>query len=125
MEQVEPYGKLGATKDNQLGEENASDGHQVLPMVVWLAGDEAHADDFCIDADTAMQELGIKRSRLTQISGRELRVVALGSIAMFGRFTGPSISQSINSGPGLRLQNKGALSFCLRLLPRWVSSPHR
>lgn len=45
-----------------------------LPMVVWLRGDEPVADEFVIDAEGAMQMLGIKRSRLTQISGRELRV---------------------------------------------------
>lgn len=45
-----------------------------LPLVLWLRGDEAICDEFTVDADTAMQMLGIKRSRLTQISGRELRV---------------------------------------------------
>ncbi len=45
-----------------------------LPMIVWLRGDEPIADEFVIDAEGAMQMLGIKRSRLTQISGRELRV---------------------------------------------------
>jgi hypothetical protein len=45
-----------------------------MPMIVWLRGDESYLDDFCIDADAAMKALGIKRSRLTQISGKELRV---------------------------------------------------
>lgn len=45
-----------------------------LPMIVWLKGDEPFADEFSLDADAAMAALGIKRSRLTQISGRELRV---------------------------------------------------
>lgn len=45
-----------------------------LPMIVYLRGDEDCVEQFCIDADQAMHELGIKRSRLTQISGRELRV---------------------------------------------------
>ncbi len=45
-----------------------------LPMVIWLRGDEPYVQDFCIDAEGAMAELGIKRSRLTQISGKELRV---------------------------------------------------
>ncbi|SME96812.1 hypothetical protein [Pseudobacteriovorax antillogorgiicola] len=45
-----------------------------LPMVVYLQGDEKFIQDFAIDADKAMDYLGIKRSRLTQISGRELRV---------------------------------------------------
>lgn len=43
-----------------------------LPMVVLL--DNANNTDFDISADEAMVELGIKRSRLSQISGRELRV---------------------------------------------------
>lgn len=45
-----------------------------LPMIVNLRGDEDFAPDFYIDAEGAMELLGIKRSRLTQISGRELRV---------------------------------------------------
>jgi len=45
-----------------------------LPMIVWLQGDEPYCEDFCIDAEAAMTALGIKRSRLTQISGKELRV---------------------------------------------------
>jgi|GEM_PF-1944588 len=45
-----------------------------MPLVVWLRGDEPFAGDFNLDADAAMNLLGIKRSRLTQISGRELRV---------------------------------------------------
>ena len=45
-----------------------------LPMVVYLQGDEEFIIDFEVDADRAMDFLGIKRSRLTQISGRELRV---------------------------------------------------
>lgn len=47
---------------------------EVLPMVVWLRGDEPWYGDFSLDAEAVMQRLGIKRSRLTQISGRELRV---------------------------------------------------
>jgi hypothetical protein len=45
-----------------------------LPLVVWLRGDEEHCADFSLDAEAVMDQLGIKRSRLTQISGRELRV---------------------------------------------------
>jgi hypothetical protein len=45
-----------------------------LPMVVTLRGDEDIAEQFAYDAEQAMELLGIKRSRLTQISGRELRV---------------------------------------------------
>lgn len=42
-----------------------------MPMVVTLRGDE---DDFTLSAEDVMAVLDIKRSRLTQISGRELRV---------------------------------------------------
>ncbi len=45
-----------------------------LPMVVFLKGDEEFSPEFSIDAEGAMSMLGIKRSRLTQISGKELRV---------------------------------------------------
>lgn len=45
-----------------------------LPMVIYLRGDEELVDEFSLDADDAMNILGIKRSRLTQISGRDLRV---------------------------------------------------
>ena len=45
-----------------------------LPMVVWMRGDEDICSEFTMDADAAMAVLGIKRTRLTQISGRELRV---------------------------------------------------
>lgn len=50
------------------------DANGELPMVVWLRGDEPHAADFSLTADDAMRALDIKRSRLTQISGHELRV---------------------------------------------------
>lgn len=45
-----------------------------MPMVVWLRGDEEYFGDFSLEADEVMGLLGIKRSRLTQISGKELRV---------------------------------------------------
>jgi len=45
-----------------------------LPMIVWLTGQESWAEEFSISADEAMNALSIKRSRLTQISGKELRV---------------------------------------------------
>ena len=45
-----------------------------LPMVVVLRGDEPYAESFCRDADYVMEKLQIKRSRLTQISGKDLRV---------------------------------------------------
>jgi len=45
-----------------------------LPMLIWLRGDESICDEFTMDAEQVMAELGIKRSRLTQIAGKELRV---------------------------------------------------
>ena len=45
-----------------------------LPMVCWLTGCEPWAESFSLSADDAMKALGIKRSRLTQLSGKELRV---------------------------------------------------
>ena len=45
-----------------------------LPLTIWLAGDEPFFAEFTLDAAAAMKVLGIKRSRLTQISGCELRV---------------------------------------------------
>ncbi len=45
-----------------------------LPLIVWLQGDEAYFDQFSLNANEAMELIGIKRSRLTQISGKELRV---------------------------------------------------
>ena len=55
---------------------NDSDSTKIdgLPMIVHLCGDEEFIEEFCLTADDAMTKLGIKRSRLTQISGRELRV---------------------------------------------------
>ena len=55
--------------NNIVGEESAE-----LPMIVWLRGDEDYFTEFSLTAEDAMSEIGIKRSRLTQISGRELRV---------------------------------------------------
>lgn len=62
---------------------------EALPMVVWLRGDEPWCEEFCLDAEAVMQQLGIKRSRLTQISGRELRV---GRIRR-GRYVSPVYRQ--------------------------------
>ena len=45
-----------------------------LPNSIWLRGDEDFFEDFCLDAEEVMSQLGIKRSRLRQISGHELRV---------------------------------------------------
>ena len=47
---------------------------QDLPMMVWLRGDEEICADFSLEAEEVMLRLGIRRSRLTQISGKELRV---------------------------------------------------
>ena len=56
-----------------------------LPMVVWLNGNESYFETFSLDADAAMVALGLKRSRLTQISGKELRV----GRAKMGRYIRP------------------------------------
>ena len=56
------------------GDEGSSSAQSELEMIVWLKGDESYCDEFIHDAEAAMEQLGIKRSRLTQISGRELRV---------------------------------------------------
>jgi hypothetical protein len=48
-----------------------------LPMVINFRGDEPMAGDFSVSAEKAMDLLGIKRSRLNQISGRELRVAKM------------------------------------------------
>jgi hypothetical protein len=45
-----------------------------LPLVVHLKGNEEFFSEFNLSADEAMEILGIKRSRLNQISGKELRV---------------------------------------------------
>ena len=45
-----------------------------MPMLIWLRGDEEICGEFNMDAESVMVELGIKRSRLTQIAGKELRV---------------------------------------------------
>ncbi len=50
---------------------------QTLPMILNLRGDEVIVDEFTYDSDQAMAYLGIKRSRLNQISGRELRVARI------------------------------------------------
>ncbi|RZA27230.1 MAG: hypothetical protein EOP10_00930 [Proteobacteria bacterium] len=55
-------------------EVGASQKDQTLPMVITLRGDEAIVEEFTYDSEQAMSFLGIKRSRLNQISGRELRV---------------------------------------------------
>lgn len=66
-----PDSITGATA---LGGASFSSNEDIFPQIVWLRGDEPYLESFCLDADAVMAELGIKRSRLTQISGRELRV---------------------------------------------------
>lgn len=61
-----------------------------LPQIVWLRGDEPWCPDFALDAEAVMQRLGIKRTRLTQISGKELRV---GRIRR-GRYVAPVYRES-------------------------------
>lgn len=65
--ELENLRRQGASGDHAPDDED-------LPMVLWLRGDEEIIDEFTMDAEAAMTALGIKRSRLTQISGRELRV---------------------------------------------------
>ncbi|WP_141732024.1 hypothetical protein [Oligoflexus tunisiensis] len=55
----------------------ASQKDRQLPMIINLRGDEDLVDEFNWDADQVMEFLGIKRSRLTQISGKELRVARI------------------------------------------------
>lgn len=50
---------------------------QDLPMVHIFRGDEELVSEFNQSAEKAMEILGIKRSRLNQISGRELRVAKI------------------------------------------------
>ena len=52
----------------------ADSGSDQLPLSLWLKGDEPYFKEFSLDAEEVMQQLGIKRSRLRQISGNELRV---------------------------------------------------
>lgn len=53
---------------------DADDHDAELPMIVWLRGDEPWYPQFDLDADSVMERLNIKRSRLTQICGKDLRV---------------------------------------------------
>lgn len=61
-----------------------------LPMTVWLRGDEPLCEEFTLDADAVMDQLGIKRSRLTQISGKQLRVGRM----RLGRYLRPVYRQA-------------------------------
>jgi methyl-accepting chemotaxis protein len=65
----------GALKGaSQAAWDESDDESQDFPMIVWLRGEEPWFTQFDMDADAVMSALGIKRSRLTQISGKELRV---------------------------------------------------
>lgn len=75
----------GVTQDENLEHDDETD----LPLTVWLRGDESYVSEFELDADRVMELLGIKRSRLTQISGKELRV---GRIRR-GRYVAPVYRQ--------------------------------
>lgn len=55
-------------------EPNNTNQNDSLDMIVWLKGDEPYFGDFSLSADEVMASLSIKRSRLNQISGKELRV---------------------------------------------------
>ena len=56
-----------------------------LPMIINLQGDEEFFHEFDMNADEVMDVLNIKRSRLNQISGKELRV----GRAKIGRYIRP------------------------------------
>lgn len=60
-----------------------------LPMIVWLRGDEPYAGAFRLEAEQVMEQLGIRRSRLTQIAGKELRVGRMRR----GRYVSPVFRQ--------------------------------
>ena len=65
------------SENNPQGHEPEADKtHQPheFPMIVWLRGDEPYFHEFSLDAEKVMEYLNIKRSRLTQISGKDLRV---------------------------------------------------
>ena len=67
-------GAASQLTEEEINEASAAVDPENLPMIVWLRGDEPYVEQFNLDADAAMEQLGIKRSRLTQISGKELRV---------------------------------------------------
>lgn len=62
------------TEGENFDSEPAHHAQDDFPMIVWLRGDEPWFPEFDTDAEAAMNTLGIKRSRLTQIAGKELRV---------------------------------------------------
>ena len=70
--------RVGAASDssdlNSAGDVSFAPTPEDLPMIVWLVGTEPWFSEFSLEADHVMASLGIKRTRLTQIAGRELRV---------------------------------------------------
>jgi hypothetical protein len=82
LEAITPDSRAGAslaswsedTDDHHEGAQSEQQHSDDFPMIVWLRGDEPWFGEFSLDADAVMEKLGIKRSRLTQISGKELRV---------------------------------------------------
>ena len=87
-ENIENHEITGATIAENQGFEVAP--LNDMPMIVWLRGDEDYVEEFSIDADGAMKILGIRRSRLTQISGKELRVGRM----RIGRYVRPVYRQA-------------------------------
>lgn len=74
-----PFERHGASvslwnEGGNFDSDPANDAQEDFPMIVWLRGDEPWFPEFDTDAEAAMNTLGIKRSRLTQIAGKELRV---------------------------------------------------
>lgn len=63
--------KIEITEEEQEEKKPLTEG---LPMTVQLRGYEDYFEEFSWDAKKVMEVLGIKRSRLNQISGEELRV---------------------------------------------------
>jgi hypothetical protein len=72
---AEASGAPGASLTEwDAADESHAENHDDFPMIVWLRGDEPWFQQFDMDAESVMGALGIKRSRLTQIAGKELRV---------------------------------------------------
>ena len=67
------YGKETDCKNTSVVASNKPSGEE-LPIDLSLDGSEPYFQEFCLGADDVMKRLGIKRSRLRQISGDQLRV---------------------------------------------------
>ncbi len=96
-----------------------------LPMQLWLRGDETIADEFQLEADAVMERLGIKRSRLTQIAGKELRVAR----TRRGRYVVPvfrevDVEEYLHKSrtPATHLNAKNAIEGAARDLREWGES---